>query len=237
MTNFDYENIPIGYYDDVLQKGLSNGKGIQANWHNKKFLSVYELIQNYKVHLDYGCGPGTFIGNYSRLESVGVDISEIQISFAKKKYGTNFDFFNTSQIQQENFNKKFDVITSIELIEHLTDEEILKLLDDLYDLLDEGGILVLTTPNFSSTYSLIELAVNIFGKVSYKEQHINKFNKSRLLELLDQSNFEKIEISKIMNYGIFFSFFSIKLALKINDFFENLFNNNLGFLFLVQLKK
>lgn len=237
MTNFDYENIPIGYYDDVLQKGLSNGKGIQANWHNKKFLSVYELIQNYKVHLDYGCGPGTFIGNYSRLESVGVDISEIQISFAKKKYGTNFDFFNTSQIQQENFNKKFDVITSIELIEHLTDEEILKLLDDLYDLLDEGGILVLTTPNFSSTYSLIELAVNIFGKVSYKEQHINKFNKSRLLELLNQSNFEKIEISKIMNYGIFFSFFSIKLALKINDFFENLFNNNLGFLFLVQLKK
>ena len=237
MTNFDYENIPIGYYDDVLQKGLSNGKGIQANWHNKKFLSVYELIQNYKVHLDYGCGPGTFIGNYSKLESVGVDISEIQISFAKKKYGTNFDFFNTSQIQQENFNKKFDVITSIELIEHLTDEEILKLLDDLYDLLDEGGILVLTTPNFSSTYSLIELAVNIFGKVSYKEQHINKFNKSRLLELLNQSNFEKIEISKIMNYGIFFSFFSIKLALKINDFFENLFNNNLGFLFLVQLKK
>jgi len=237
MTNFDYENIPIGYYDDVLQKGLSNGKGIQANWHNKKFLSVYELIQNYKVHLDYGCGPGTFIGNYSRLESVGVDISEIQISFAKKKYGTNFEFFNTSQIEQENFNKKFDVITSIELIEHLTDEEILKLLDDLYDLLDEGGILVLTTPNFSSTYSLIELAVNIFGKVSYKEQHINKFNKSRLLELLNQSNFEKIEICKIMNYGIFFSFFSIKLALKINDFFENLFNNNLGFLFLVQLKK
>ena len=57
------------------------------------------------------------------------------------------------------------------------------------------------------------------------------------LELLNQSNFEKIEISKIMNYGIFFSFFSIKLALKINDFFENLFNNNLGFLFLVQLKK
>tara|TARA_B100001989_G_scaffold102668_1_gene71813 strand:+ start:435 stop:1148 length:714 start_codon:yes stop_codon:yes gene_type:complete len=237
MTNFDYENIPIGYYDDVLQKGLSNGKGIQANWHNKKFLSVYELIQNYKVHLDYGCGPGTFIGNYSKLESVGVDISEIQISFAKKKYGTNFEFFNTSQIEQENFNKKFDVITSIELIEHLTDEEILKLLDDLYDLLDEGGILVLTTPNFSSTYSLIELAVNIFGKVSYKEQHINKFNKSRLLELLNQSNFEKIEICKIMNYGIFFSIFSIKFALKINDFFENLFNNNLGFLFLVQLKK
>ena len=237
MTNFDYENIPIGYYDDVLQKGLSIGKGIQANWHNKKFLSVYELIQNYKVHLDYGCGPGTFIGNYSKLESVGVDISEIQISFAKKKYGTNFEFFNTSQIEQENFNKKFDVITSIELIEHLTDEEILKLLDELYDLLDEGGILVLTTPNFSSTYSLIELAVNIFGKVSYKEQHINKFNKSRLLELLNQSNFEKIEICKIMNYGIFFSIFSIKFALKINDFFENLFNNNLGFLFLVQLKK
>ena len=55
----------------------------------------------------------------------------------KKKYGKNFDFFNTSQINKKTLAKKFDVITSIELIEHLTDEEILKLLDDLYDLLDE----------------------------------------------------------------------------------------------------
>ena len=237
MTNFDYENIPIGYYDDVLQKGLDSGKGLQANWHNKKFISVYELIKNRKKHLDFGCGPGTFIGNYSKIKSVGVDISKVQIDFADKKYGDKFKFYNSIE-HEKGFNEQnFDVITMIELVEHLTDSEILKLLDDLYNLLEKDGILVLTTPNFRSTYALIEIAVNIFGKVSYKDQHINKFSKVRLGELLNQSKFKEVKISKILNYGIFFSFLNIRFALRVNNFFEKLFFNKFGFLLLVQLKK
>ena len=33
-------------------------------------------------HLDFACGPGTFIGNYLSLDSIGVDISVKQINFA-----------------------------------------------------------------------------------------------------------------------------------------------------------
>ena len=48
MTNFDYEKIPIGYYDKVLLEGLARNRGLQANWHNKKFSKVYEYIVNNK---------------------------------------------------------------------------------------------------------------------------------------------------------------------------------------------
>ena len=107
MTNFDYENIPIGYYDKVLIEGMRKNKGIQANWHNKKFTKVYERISTSRSHLDYGCGPGTFIGNYSEIESVGVDISEVQIEYANKKYGDRFLFKKLGDEELENLIYKF----------------------------------------------------------------------------------------------------------------------------------
>ena len=237
MGNFDYENIPIGYYDKVLIDGIRKNKGIQANWHNKKFSKVYERISESKTHLDYGCGPGTFIGNYSEIESVGVDISEIQIEYAKKKYGDRFLFRKVGDEELENLNYKFDSITMIELIEHLNDDEIIKILDKLYELLDSGGKIVLTTPNFRSFYSIIEMVVNLIGKVSYKDQHINKFNQKKLINLLSKGKFTEINLIKFINIGIFFSIINIDLALKINNFLERLFKDKFGYLLLVELKK
>ena len=237
MTNFDYENIPIGYYDKVLIEGMRKNKGIQANWHNKKFTKVYERISTSRSHLDYGCGPGTFIGNYSEIESVGVDISEVQIEYANEKYGDRFLFKKLGDEELENLIYKFDSITMIELIEHLTDDEILKILDRLYNLVDSGGKIVLTTPNFRSFYSILEMIVNLVGKVSYKDQHINKFNEQKLIALLLKSKFTQIDLIKFLNFGIFFSIFNINLALKINNFLERLFNNKFGYLLLVELRK
>ena len=45
------------------------------------------------MHLDYACGPGTFIGNYKLNNSIGVDISLKQINFANEKYFDKGDFF------------------------------------------------------------------------------------------------------------------------------------------------
>ena len=54
MTNFDYENIPIGYYDKVLIEGMHKNKGIQANWHNKKFtkfMKEYQPADSFRLWL------------------------------------------------------------------------------------------------------------------------------------------------------------------------------------------
>ena len=237
MSNFDYEKIPIGYYDKVLTDGLNKKKGIQANWHNKKFLKVYEMISSSKLHLDYGCGPGTFIGNYSEINSIGFDISKVQIDYANKKYGTKFAFNIIPEGGLKNFKNKFDAITMIELIEHLNDQQILKILDELYSLLETDGKIVLTTPNFGSSYAVIEMIVNFIGEVSYKEQHINKFTYKKIVKLLSQSNFSEISVTKFLNIGIFLSFFNTKLGIKINNLLEKIFQGKLGYLLLVELKK
>src|SRR5262249_34965657 len=64
----------------------------------------------------------------------------------------------------------------IEVIEHLSHDEIRTLLDVIVDHLKPGGKLVLTTPNYASAWPALEILLNAVSDVSYEEQHITKFN-------------------------------------------------------------
>jgi SAM-dependent methyltransferase len=71
---------------------------------------------------------------------------------------------------------RFDCITLIEVIEHLTAEEIRVLFGHIARLLKPGGKLIVTTPNYASTWPLLEQLLNRFGDVNYEEQHITRLN-------------------------------------------------------------
>ena len=92
MNNFWTDILEPGYYDKILINGLEKKRGIQANWHNLTFMHISQFLNPSMKHLDYACGPGTFIGNYSFSKSVGVDISDKQINFAKKNMVRNRNF-------------------------------------------------------------------------------------------------------------------------------------------------
>ena len=68
MKNIDYYNhsVQSGYYDMVFKKN----KGIQSAWHHIKFNYIKKKISNSKIHLDVGCGPGTFFGNFKKNQLV-----------------------------------------------------------------------------------------------------------------------------------------------------------------------
>ena len=85
-SGFEYESLPLGYYDKIFSEGLKVNKGIQFSWHYLKFKTVKEHFPEYDSHLDIACGPGTFIGNFLDNKSVGLDISKNQIQYAKNKY-------------------------------------------------------------------------------------------------------------------------------------------------------
>ena len=83
MNDFWESTLESGYYDKVLSEGLKKNKGIQPNWHNITFLHIKKYIKNNHKHLDFACGPGTFIGRYVTAQSIGVDIASAQIEYAK----------------------------------------------------------------------------------------------------------------------------------------------------------
>ena len=68
----------------------------------------------------------------------------------------------------------------IELIEHLPPADARRLLAEARGVLSPEGRLVVTTPNYRSLWPLIEWGVNRVSRVSYEQQHVNKYGRRRL---------------------------------------------------------
>lgn len=176
---FDYQAIPIGYYQQVVE----TGNPIRRAWHLQKFQRVLECLPKTPGQsiLDIGCFAGTFLSllpqsSFSR--QTGVDILEKQVAYANERFGTPYRSFRyISHIADlAQIDEMFDCVTLIEVIEHLTEDEIRELFRQISDKLTTNGRLVLSTPNYASCWPLLEIVVNRLSEVSYEEQHITKFN-------------------------------------------------------------
>jgi len=228
---YNYSQIPVGYYDTLHNKR----SGLQSKWHWLKFLKFKDSLRPGDLHLDIGCGPGTFIGNYSFGNSTGVDIALTQIKYAKKKYGSKCQFLHVSPNTPLPFeDQKFDTISMIELIEHLTDRQINDLLSDVKRLLKKDGRLLLSTPNYGSAWPILEKFVNLIGVVSYEDQHINRFNKKRLKMLLQMYGFEKINVESYLFTAPFFASVNWNFSDLINKFEPKWITRKIGFLLFAQ---
>ncbi len=197
---FDYEReIPPGYYDKIYREGA----GIRFCWHELKFRAVASRIGTPRRLLDIGCGPGTFVGNYlAGVEAVGLDLSAAQVAYAEQTYGSALHRFSAVPVSTLDAGS-FDAVTVIELIEHLHPDVARQLLADIRRVLQPGGILVLTTPNYASLWPLIEMVVNARVEVGYDEQHVNKYRRRALRRDLAAAGFRQIEISTAVGLAPF----------------------------------
>ena len=208
---FDYESIPAGYYDHVFKRG----SGIQSKWHHLKFRRVIEELRGARRVLDVGCGPGTLLGMLGpEYESVGVDLSQRQIEYARDVYGApGRSFYCASPAEIADQVEPFDALTAVELIEHLEPRVVDEILAQAFELLKPGGKLVLTTPNFHSAWPVIEDLVNRFGEVKYHFQHINKFTRQGLTRLLEAHSLDDIRVESYL----FASPFAAALGWQLAD--------------------
>jgi len=233
--SFWHQDIEPGYYDKIIQLGLEKNKGLQSNWHNCTYKKVLDLINNSSNNLDFACGSGTFIGRYLQSKATGVDIALEQVNYARSKFKDK-NFFSVEEFNNLNTEEKFETITVLGLIEFLTVNEFLVILKQLRELLDKNGKIVLTTPNYSILFNVIQKLSIFFGVNNYSEVTVSKFTKKKITNILKRSEFEKIEVKKIVNFGIFFSIFSHNLGLKIEKLIEKYFSNYFGFILLIEIK-
>ena len=94
-------------------------------------------------------------------------------------------------------------------------QEISKILNECYRVLKKDGKLFITTPNYYSFWPILEFIINQFSDVSYEEQHINKFNKKKLINFLSKYNFTIKKITSYIFCSFFFAMFSFKFSLKL----------------------
>lgn len=168
------------------------------------FSRKLRLIEKYAAKkgrlLDLGCFAGIFLNLVRRKNW---SILGIEPSKWAANYGRNELNLEILQGTLEDFifnDETFDVVTMWDVIEHLPDPK--STLSLLNKKLKKGGMLYLTTPNFDSIYR------KLFGKRYWfiERMHIYYFTPGTIRRMLEESNYEVIEIGlnfKTMSMGYF----------------------------------
>jgi predicted TPR repeat methyltransferase len=146
-------------YDSTYKVHISNfdEKLIQKMWKrfDKKYFPLISSFSKETPILELGCGRGymlEYLRNKGFSNLKGIDISEEQISLARKK-GFDVDIADANEFLQKN-NNQFKIIIALDFVEHFYREELLTLFQGIYDSLKEGGLFFFHTPNGQTILTL-----------------------------------------------------------------------------------
>lgn len=106
--------------------------------------------------LDVGCGPGIYVSELAKegFRVHGVDYSEEIIAVARKKVPTDSAQFSVADVYNLPFpDNSFDVVICLGLFQSVDDYE--KGLREIERVLKKGGLLIVTTLNSFSLFSLL----------------------------------------------------------------------------------
>jgi ubiquinone/menaquinone biosynthesis C-methylase UbiE len=113
-----------------------------------KFHFIEKYARGQRV-LDAGCGAGqgtTHLAGHGATHVVGVDIAPEAVAFARSRSTLQNLAFGAMDVAQLGFcDGTFDLVTSIEVIEHLINPE--QYVAEIRRVLKRDGRLVLSTPN------------------------------------------------------------------------------------------
>lgn len=169
----------------------------------EKFPKVYDLIQilatggfltkvskelkflKDKSIMDIGCGTGTLVEYIHPREYLGVDLNPDFIKLAKKKY-PQYDFIVLNIVTQKLPDQKFDIIFIMNVLHHLTDAEIIKMLKKIK-----------TNKDFKEFIIVESKPRNLLGKLLGKFDAGSNFRDYENLKKIIKGSF-RIKTSKVI---------------------------------------
>ena len=167
---------------------------------NKIMLNDIKIKKNY---LDIGCGNGFLTKEISKnfKNTEAIDTSKSAIEFAKKDYDGEINFLN-SDIENFKSTKNYDVITLIEVIEHLYSP--ITTIRKIREIMNKDTILIVSTPYHGY---LKNLTITLFNKFDnhvnplWDHGHIKFWSVNTLSKLFIENGFK---VQKITFSGRFF---------------------------------
>ncbi len=149
-----------------------------------------------KAALDVGCGAGLLCEPLARLGArvTGLDAAAENIAVAKAHAGPQgLDIDYRNEAIEDFAGKDFDLVTSLEVIEHVDDPQ--AFVNGLAGSLADDGLMILSTPNRTalSNLLLVELAERT-GQIPRGTHHHEQFITPEELEtLLNNAGLEVVD--------------------------------------------
>jgi 2-polyprenyl-3-methyl-5-hydroxy-6-metoxy-1,4-benzoquinol methylase len=169
--------------------------------------NLAKLIKKYTrgndTLLDYGSGPGFLIKHLleNKTEVSALEFSTDSLQKIRSTYKGQKGFMGAYSIEElGKKNTRFNVVTLIEVIEHLDDHYLNLTFNNIHRLLEPDGYLIITTPNdedLSKSYICCPETNELF----HHWQHIRSWNTETLGTFLKKMGF-KIHVLKETNFNI-----------------------------------
>lgn len=152
-------------------------------------LSLVEPVKGQKV-LDYGCGRGFLIPHLLKAGAKvsGCDLSPEAVAYVDRKFAVtrNFDRATTdTRVWREG---TFDAVCLLEVIEHVLDEDLDTVLNDVYRLLSPDGAVIISTPN-DEDLSKETLCCPNCATEFHRWQHVRSWTAESLRAKLEDAGF------------------------------------------------
>lgn len=178
----ELEHRYANYYSDA---------NTSVNWVTRaRYLGLLEVFRPYRKSnriLDIGCGFGFFLATAREdgWDTYGTELSRSASRYLEKM-GIPSDHVFIGEAWKAKFDDgSFDVVTMLEVIEHLPDPA--RAIREVGSLLRRGGLLYLTTPNFNS---LSRYLLRASWSIIQPEEHLSYFTVETVRRLLAESGYE-----------------------------------------------
>lgn len=147
----DYDDLYEGGYKDHYLKEGTKEEILKDMFTKPRMEAFIDFMQsqsaNDRTFLDYGCGNGAVV-QYAKglgFDAFGADSSKAAVDYAKTKLELENVMVAQSLDELEDYPKTFDIISSIEILEHLTDP--VEFSKQVFERLKPGGFWFVSTPN------------------------------------------------------------------------------------------
>ena len=146
-------------YDSYVSKHFQFGNDLSGEGYEnesrefeKNYLRFLPPQKNANI-LDIACGPGYFpwfLKKHGYTNYTGIDLSVEQVQLARNKLpGYEFVVADAFKYLSES-QSRYDLVFASHVLEHLYKDEVLGMLDLVYNALNPGGIFIAAVPNCGS---------------------------------------------------------------------------------------
>src|SRR5579872_5709670 len=162
--------------------------------HILNILSSIDVLRG--KSLDYGCGGGHLVEAMLErgLQCAAIDFSSESRKQVNEKHAAEKAWLGAvspDDALPRFAANAFDLVTCIEVIEHLRDDQLATTIGNIHNLLKPGGTVFISTPhaeNLERSMILCPFCESVFSRV----QHLRSFTEGSLAKVLDAHGFDVV---------------------------------------------